>query len=253
LYYLNTISASTIITLTQSLDPDRDIITASYLDCEIDLNTIYSEQYQVLSAITSGVTSAVTTTDTVYYNTDHGKYEYYLDYETNNPETDMSFFLNGIKLTYGIDYYLSTTVNNRIILDGITLVISDIIYIVYTSDGMLEGDYSTITSHSKLLEWRVINPTTVNDRIDGNFLVDITENNDPNFTSTGVTTGVTVNYVDGQSEYNANIPLTIEANKSYIWRVTSKKVYSGILDNIFITDSVSRVGKFSANNTINSY
>ncbi|MDB4326202.1 hypothetical protein N9966_00135 [bacterium] len=65
-----TISADTIIVLTETLDPNRDIITASYLDCETDLNTIYSEKYQILSAITSGPTSAVTTSDKVYYNTE---------------------------------------------------------------------------------------------------------------------------------------------------------------------------------------
>ena len=127
-----TISADTIINLTQSLDPNRDIITASYLDCEIDLDTIYSEQYQVLSAVTSGVTSAVTTTDKVYYNTEQNKYEYYLDYNPADADTTMMFFLNGIKLTYGVDFYMSISVENRVILDGINLSLSDIIYVVYT-------------------------------------------------------------------------------------------------------------------------
>jgi hypothetical protein len=246
-----TISADTIINLTESLDPNRDIITASYLDCGTDLNTVYSEQYKILSAITSGPTSAVTTTDKVYYNTEQSKYEYYLDYTPDDAEDTMSLFLNGVKLTYGIDYYLSTSVNNRVIFDGITLVVSDTIYVVYTSDGTLEGDYD-IVNGDVILNWEV-NEVTVNDRLSGNFLVEITENDDPNFTSTGVTTGITVNYIGGQTEYDVNLPKTIEANKSYIWRVNSKKVYSGILDNIFITRSVSRIGKFKTNNEINSY
>jgi hypothetical protein len=246
-----TISADTIINLTESLDPNRDIITASYLDCGTDLNTVYSEQYKILSAITSGPTSAVTTTDKVYYNTEQIKYEYYLDYTPDDAEDTMSLFLNGVKLTYGIDYYLSTSVNNRVIFDGITLVVSDTIYVVYTSDGTLEGDYD-IVNGNVILNWEV-NEVTVNDRLNGNFLVEITENDDPNFTSTGITTGITVNYIGGQTEYNVNLPKTIEANKSYIWRVNSKKVYSGILDNIFITRSISRIGKFKTNNEINSY
>ena len=245
------ISADTIIQLTQTLDPNRDIITASYLDCEENLDTIYSEQYEILSAITSGVTSAVTTTDKVYYNTEQNKYEYYLDYEPSEPDTTMTLFLNGVRLTYGADYYMSTSVSNRVIFDSIILGISDIIYVVYSSDGNLEGDYDIIESLSDLV-WRV-SPTVVNDRLNGEFIVDISESSDPNFTSTGVTTGITVNYVNEQSEYSVTIPNTITAKKDYIWRVTSKKVYSGILDNIFITDSVSRVGKFSTNNKINSY
>ena len=245
------ISADTIIQLTQTLDPNRDIITASYLDCEENLDTIYSEQYEILSAITSGVTSAVTTTDKVYYNTEQNKYEYYLDYEPSEPDTTMTLFLNGVRLTYGADYYMSTSVSNRVIFDSIILGISDIIYVVYSSDGNLEGDYDIIESLSDLV-WRV-SPTVVNDRLNGEFIVDISESSDPNFTSTGVTTGITVNYVNEQSEYSVTIPNTITTKKDYIWRVTSKKVYSGILDNIFITDSVSRVGKFSTNNKINSY
>ena len=89
--------------------------------------------------------------------------------------------------------------------------------------------------------------------LNGNFLVQISESNDPNFTSTGVTTGITVNYFNDVTGYSVGLPTTLEANKDYIWRVNSKKVYSGILDNIFITNNVSRVGKFSTNNKINSY
>lgn len=245
------ISADTIIQLTQTLDPNRDIITASYLDCVNDLDTIYSEQYEVLSAITSGVTSAVTTTDKVYYNTEQSKYEYYLDYGPTDPEDTMTLFLNGIRLTYGVDYYMSITLSNRVIFDSIDLSINDIIYVVYSSDGKLEGDYETI-GESTFLSWQV-SPTIVNDRLSGEFIVDISESDDPNFTSTGVTTGITVSYVDGSSEYGVETPTTITAKKDYIWRVTSKKVYSGILDNIFTTSNVSRVGKFSTNNKINSY
>jgi|TARA_R110000803_G_scaffold44953_4_gene94938 hypothetical protein len=247
-----TIVSGTTIILSQPLDPLRDVITASYLDCLEDLDTIYSEQYQVLSAITSGATSAVTTTDKVYYNTSKNKYEYYLEYSPNEAETQMTLYLNGVRLTYGIDYYMSITVENRVIFNSISLSINDLIYIVYATDKTLEGDYEIVTGTSNL-DWRIINPTVVNEVLNGNFLVQISESNDPNFTSTGVTTGITVNYFNDVTGYSVGLPTTLEANKDYIWRVNSKKVYSGILDNIFITNNVSRVGKFSTNNKINSY
>lgn len=245
-----TISADTIIKLTKSLSPTKDIITASYLKCDTSLGSIYSEQYQILSAITSGPTSAVTTSDKVYFNTEQNKYEYYLDYTPGDAESDMSLFLNGVKLTYGLDYYMSTSVENRVIFDSIVLAVSDIIYVVYSSNGILEGDYNIVTS-SNSLEWRVT-PTTVNDRLNGSFLVEITESSNTSFT-TGLTTGITVNYVNNETDYGISIPSILEGNKSYIWRVNSEKVYSGILDNIFITRSVSRIGKFTTNNEINSY
>ncbi|MDB4326203.1 hypothetical protein N9966_00140 [bacterium] len=164
----------------------------------------------------------------------------------------MSLFLNGVKLTYGVDYYMSVSVDNRVIFDSTTLSISDIIYIVYTSDGILEGDYEIVVGDS-LLQWKSEPAPIINNRLNGEFIVDITESSDPNFTSTGVTTGITVSYSSELTEYSVGLPSTIEANKSYIWRVNSKKVYSGILDNIFITRSISRVGKFTTNNKINSY
>ena len=92
--------------------------------------------------------------------------------------------------------------------------------------------------------------------MDGYFIVDVTESNDPNFTSTGVTTGLTVNYLNQQFNYTVSLAeqdVNLKANKEYIWRVNSNKVYSGILDNIFITSNVSRTGKFKTNNEINSY
>jgi hypothetical protein len=245
------ISGDTTFVLIKGLDPLIDVITSSYLTSDLDFNIVYSEQYEILSAVTSGVTSAVTTTDKVYYNIEEGKFEYYLEYKpSKDVEKNMTLFLNGIKLTYGLDYYLSLSIENRLIFDGINLSIGDRLYAAYTNDGCLEGNYNTVT-YGSLLEWNV-SPTIVNDRLDGDFLVEVTEDSDPNFI-TGVTTGITVNYVDGESYYYVNLPPNLQANKNYIWRVTNKKVYSGILDNIFTTNSVSRIGKFSTNNKINSY
>lgn len=245
------LSGDTTFVLIKPLNPLFDIITSSYLSSNIDFNIVYAEQYQVLSAVTSGVTSAVTTTDKVYYNTEKGKFEYYLEYGTSDDlEKNMSLFLNGVKLTYGIDYYLSLSIENRLIFDSVTLSIGDRLYVAYTNDGGLEGNYNTVT-YGNLLEWKV-NSTIVNDRLNGEFIVEVTEDSDPNFI-TGVTTGITVNYIDGESYYYTNLPPNLQTNKNYIWRVTSKKVYSGILGNIFKTNSVSRIGKFSTNNKINSY
>lgn len=245
-----TVSADTIIQLTQPLVLNKDIITATYVDCDEDIDTIYSEQYEILSAVTSGVTSGVTTTDKVYYNTDQNKFEYYLDFQPDEAE-NIILYLNGIKLTYGLDFYISTSVNNRIIFDGINLTISDILYLVYVTDGSLSGDYDLVNADT-ILEWDTITPVVVNDRVDGQFLVEVTEVTDSTFSSTGKTE-VNVSYEDGVSRYSITIPTTLEANKNYIWRVTSNKVYSGLLGNIFNTYNTSKTGKFYTNNEINSY
>jgi len=88
--------------------------------------------------------------------------------------------------------------------------------------------------------------------VDGQFLVEVTELTDSTFSSTGKTE-VNVSYEDGVSRYSITIPTTLEANKNYIWRVTSNKVYSGLLGNIFNTYNTSKTGKFYTNNEINSY
>ena len=250
---------SVIMEVTDGYNSTVQEWTLSIFDChlfaDLNLDTIDSEEYQVLSAITSGLTPAVTTTDKIYYNTEQNKYAYYLDYNPADADTTMMFFLNGVNLTYGVDFYMSISVENRVIIDGINLSLSDIIYVVYNVSGGLEGDYETIKTKETSLAW-YSNNITVNDRLDGYFIVDVTESNDPNFTSTGVTTGLTVNYLNQQFNYTVSLAeqeVNLKANKEYIWRVNSNKVYSGILDNIFITSNVSRTGKFKTNNEINSY
>jgi hypothetical protein len=231
-----------IITLTQPLYPNKDVITATYIDCDSSGDVIYSEQYEILSGITSGATSGYTS-EKVYYNTDQNSYEYYLDFVSDGGE-DTLLFLNGVKLTYGLDYVLSVSVENRIIFKGVSLGINDIIFVAYFSNGSIEGNYGLVESQLSTLEWAVQNPIVVNDRLDGEFIVEITESNDTTFSSTATTKEVIVNYIDGETLFFTTIPDGLSENTKYIWRVTSKKVYSGLLGNIFTTESVSRVGKF---------
>ena len=238
------VSSSTIVTLSQPLTPSRDIVTFTYLNCDKTTDIMYSEKYKI-TGITSGATSAYTSDLKVYYNTTELKYEYYLDKVPEDPE-NIILFLNGIKLTYGLDFLISNTVNNRIILYGHSLTISDIIHVIYLGRGIVSGDYGLVTTKNPSLEWRVNSPLIITDRLNGEFLVEITDVSDPTFISTA-TTQVTVGYVDGGTSFSTTIPEDLNANTNYLWRVTSKKVYSGLLDNIFITESVSKVGKFYTN------
>jgi hypothetical protein len=249
--YDYTITDHVIVTLTQNLNEGKDIITATYLACDKDLTSLNSEFYSI-TGITSGTTSAHTPTEKVYYNTDYNTYEYYTDLELED-QANLLLFLNGIKLTYGIDYYFSISSKNRIIFNVVTLTLGDIIHVIYTVNDTLEGDYDLITNGT-ILEWEVTTPTKVTERFNGNFLVEITESSDINFTSTATTQQIIVNYTDNQTRYYTSIPTTgITANNTYIWRVTNNKVYNGLLDNIFTTSTTSLVGKFYTNNTINSY
>lgn len=245
-----TISENSILTLSQNLDPKKDILTVTYLTCDNTLDIIKSENY-LITGITSGSTSAYTPTEKVYYNTDHNTYEYYTEYDPTVIENTL-LFINGIKLTYGFDYYYSVSVNNRIIFDGINLLPNDIIHIIYTSSKINEGNYGLINSPNNILEWKV-NPTLVSNRFNGNFLVEVTDSTDKTFTSTATTKQIIVDYVNGGTNYTTQIPSGLTANETYIWRVTSNKVYSGLTDNIFTTKSISKVGKFSSGNGINSY
>jgi len=245
-----TISENVILTLSQNLDPNKDILTVFYLVCNKDLDIIRSENY-LITGVTSGSTSAYTPTEKVYYNTDHNTFEYYTEYDPQDNENTI-LFLNGVKLTYGFDYYYSITVNNRIIFDGVTLSPNDIINVIYNSSKIGEGDYGFINVPGNSLEWRV-NPTLVTDRFNGNFLVEVTESFDKTFTSTATTKQITVDYSNGQTIYETTIPTGLTANNTYIWRVTNNKVYSGLDDNIFTTTNISKVGKFSLGNGINSY
>lgn len=244
------ISENVILTLSQNLDPNKDILTVTYLVCNKNLDIIRSENY-LITGITSGSTSSYIPTEKVYYNTDHSTYEYYTEYESSGVENTL-LFLNGVKLTYGFDYYYSISVNNRIIFDGVILSPNDIINVIYTSSKIGEGNYGFINLPGNSLEWRV-NPTFVSNRFNGNFLVELTESFDKTFSSTATTKQIYVNYENGRTLYQTTIPTGLTANNTYIWRVTSNKVYSGLTDNIFTTTNISKVGKFSLGNGIKSY
>jgi len=241
------VTNKTVIRLVQPLTPLKDIITATYIQCDQELNSVYAEQYEILSAITSGTTASIG--DKVFYNTDQNKFEYYMDFEPEDGR-NILLYLNGIKLTYGLDFYMSTTIANRIIFDSVNLTIGDIIYLVYTSEGNLTGDYDLVNGDISL-EWET-SSIVVNDRLNGEFIVEITESSDTNFSSTGKTQTI-VEYEDEQTRYSSPIPQTLQANTNYIWRVISNKVYNGLLGNIFNTSTISRTGKFYTNNEINSY
>jgi len=246
-----TITNNVILTISENLDPNRDVITVTYLACDSTVDSISSEQY-LITGVTSGSTSAYVPTEKVYYNTDHSKYEYYTNYQSNGDENTI-LFLNGVKLTYGLDYYNSVTVNNRIIFDSTTLGSNDIIHVIYTYTNDSEGNYGYVNIPGKDLEWQVLIPTIVNERTDGNFLVEITESWDKTFSSTATTQQITVDYINNQSLYTASVPSGLIANNTYIWRVTNNKVYSGLLGNIFTKTNTSKVGKISFGNGINSY
>ena len=242
-----TLSGS-VITLSVGLTAD-DIITATYLDCDAEFSSLESENYQILSAITSGATSAVTTSDKVFYNTDFNKYEYYLETSPEEPE-NIILYLNGIRLTYGLDFYQSVSNPKRLIFDSATLNINDIVYIVYlVGDGDVEGDLGTVEISSPSVTWRVP-PTTVNDITDGYFRVEVTEDSDISYSSPIFTTEV--NYVDGVGDY-ATVTTGLEANKNYIYRIINYKRYYGLLNNIFTTTNISINGKIITNNLINAY
>jgi len=244
------LSNGNILNLSQNLDPNKDILSVTYLVCDKPLTSIKSEKY-LITGITSGTTSSYVSTEKVYYNTDHNSYEYYTNYEIVD-EVNILLFLNGVKLTYGFDYYVSVSVNNRLIFNS-NLNIGDIIYVIYDSDRIVSGDYNFVNTPNKVFEWLVTTPTLVNQRNDGNFIVEFTTSLDPTFSSTATTKQILVEYIDNNTLYSTQIPTGLTTNNIYIWRVTNNKVYYGLNDNIFTTTNISKVGKFSLGNGINSY
>jgi hypothetical protein len=245
-----TITDNVIITTSKPLDVDKDSITATYLACDRDIDSIKSEVYQI-TGITSGATSAYTSTEKVYYNTDHSKYEYYVDEEITDVDNTI-MYVNGVKLVYGLDFYRSVSVENRLIFNDTTLNVSDTIHVIYNVGDNVEGDYGVVGSGANSFEWIVSIPTVSNDRLGGDFVFEITNTSDKTFSSPIEQT--TVIYVDGVTDYSVNVDNTLfDSKTTYLWRVTSNKTYTGLLNNEYITTNVSKIGKFFTNNTINSY
>jgi hypothetical protein len=216
-----------------------DIITIVYT--RTSTQTIVSNSIQITNPITSGTTNNEGS-NKAYYNTTTGKYELY----TDNQILDGSriiLILNGITLTYNIDYYLSTTNKKRIILQG-TIMVDDIINIIYYP---IANVVNGITNNNNNINWYI---TTPPEKSNGEFSLEYSNSN--SFST--YTVNSTVPYAPLVTNYTSVLSLTGSVGTNWYYRVKNVKNYESICGDIISSTGYSETVRVQIqSNAINSY
>ncbi len=216
-----------------------DIITIVYT--RTSTQTIVSNSIQITNIITSGTTNNEGS-NKAYYNTTTGKYELY----TDNQILDGSriiLILNGITLTYNIDYYLSTTNKKRIILQG-TIMVDDIINIIYYP---IANVVNGITNNNNNINWYITTPPEKNN---GEFSLEYSNSN--SFST--YTVNSTVPYAPQVTNYTSVLSLTGSVGTNWYYRVKNVKNYQSICGDMISSTGYSETVKVQIqSNAINSY
>jgi hypothetical protein len=216
-----------------------DIITIVYT--RTSTQTIVSNAIQITNAITSGTTNNEGS-NKAYYNTTTGKYELY----TDNQILDGSriiLILNGITLTFNIDYYLSTTNKKRIILQG-TIMVDDIINIIYYP---IANVVNGITNNNNYINWYITTPPEKNN---GEFSLEYSNSN--SFST--YTVNSTIPYSPQVTNYTSVLSLTGSVGTNWYYRVKNVKNYQSICGDIISSTGYSETVKVQIqSNAINSY
>jgi hypothetical protein len=228
--YVLTISGSVI---------EGDIITIVYT--RTSNQTIVSNSIEISNPIVSGSTNGQGS-NKVYYNTSTSKYEVY----TDNQILDGSriiLILNGITLTYNIDYYLSTTNKKRIILNG-NIMVGDIINVIYYP---IANVINGITQNNNYINWYIPTPPQSSN---GEFALEYSNSN--SFST--YTVNSTVPYQRGVTSYTSILSLSGDVGTNWYYRVKNIKNYQSICGDLISSTGYSETVRVQIqSNAINSY
>jgi hypothetical protein len=230
--------SGTVLTFSGSV-VEGDIITIVYT--RTSNQTIVSNGIQITNPIVSGTTNNQGS-NKAYYNTTNSKYEVY----TDNQILDGSriiLILNGITLTYNIDYYLSTSNKKRIILNG-NIMVGDIINIIYYPvANIVDG----ITKNNNFINWYI--PTTPQTS-NGEFSLEYS--NSSSFST--YTVNSIIPYQTLVTDYTSVLNLTGSVGTNWYYRVKNVKNYQSICGDIISSTAYSETVRVQIqSNAINSY
>lgn len=225
-------------------------ITSGYVEMDDAITLVYSNQANTPPIQTEShkITSIANTTypsygQKVIYNTNKGKYEYWLDNETvNQPVVSV----NGQTLSNEIDFYVSSSNKRRLIFVD-NLQVDDIITVFYNA---ITSNGTDILSKNFSLSWSIPEPTTSNL---GYFLVQLANQNDISFSNT-VYSGITF-YGINQSFYTNEVSISGGTyGQKLLAKITNYKNYYTVLGELIQTSNESDIVTFTIKtNALNNY
>ena len=226
LIFLGTIHIGDIITIVYTKTPSPTLISDS-----ISINT----------TIPSGSTNSQGTYN-YFYNTTTNKYEIYTQ-RTPIINSNIIVILNGVTLSNNIDYYQSTTNQNRIILEG-TIMVGDIITIIYYPQANI---INGINYNSNIIKWYIPNQQN---QANGSFILQYSST--PTFSS--YTVSDTISYQPYITSYSGVLTLTGSVGITWYYRVENKKEYTSICGDLIESIAYSEIiPVVIQTNAINSY
>jgi hypothetical protein len=224
---------------------DNQLLTVTYVGINGSSSPLFTDQYLVSSEPNAGPTNTQTSSDKVFFNTDQGKFEFYLESEPQT--TDISLSLNGSLLSNGIEYFRSKTNNRRVILE-IDIEEGDILQAFYLpKTGLLGG----IDTNTPIFTWSIANAPIP--PISGEFTLEIADFSDEDFNT--ILYSGSADYINDVNTYTSQINLSgATAGDQFRYRIKNKKKYEPISGET-ITDIVySDVNTFELiSNQGNSY
>jgi hypothetical protein len=191
-------------------------------------STFKSETIEINSFIVEGSKDGEGS-NKAYFNTDSQKYEIYTNYRIKNKDS-LIVTINGVVLSNGVDYYVSTSNTKRIILEG-DLIVGDIINIVYDSG---ENLARTITQGFIDIDWYVVNEIHSNN---GEFIIEFAT--DKLFLN--VVQTETIPYETNVLNYTKRVTLNYSYGQVLFYRIRNVKTYTTLSGDDLVTENESDV------------
>ena len=229
----------------------RDIITVTYLvgpqSFLSSLGQLRNDFFEIETFQVTGFTTNVTasTVNIVNNNTVKGTQEAFLQNDVDG-RSNVVVVVNGKTLAQNLEYYLSTTTKNKIIFNPNNSLIKkdDILSFWYFKTKLNDDtDLGTLRENKVPIKWSV-NPLPEERYNTGEFILEVTETSDTNWTSLFYTK--TIKYVSGSYGYE-DLVENLTVNKDFKFRVIFKKTYKNILDEDIINSS-EVIGYFNTKN-----
>ena len=242
-----------LLTITSGVTIEsRDVVQAYYnkgvtSENVPSLSELIRLEVFVVTGITTGFQSSFSATtyeNFVNYNQDNDRQEVFLK-EKIDTSVQPVMTVNGINLSYQIDFFKSNEVENKLVMNvGKELNVGDVVSVFYYNSGVNNpGDLGVLYTDKPEIFWST--PTNLNK---GAFsysymYVEVTDRDDVLFENL-ITSGET-RYENNTGEYSQIIgPITTKSIDNYIYRVKFVKTFVDSYKNEYNTYNYSDVGSF---------
>lgn len=231
--------SGTVVTMNDDILPD-DIITVISTTNGTGKSLMTTNLFIDTPPI-SGATNEQND-NTYYFNTTTQKYEIYATVKPSESDS-LIVMINGVTLANGVDFYLSVSDPNRVILEG-DLVLGDIITMVYYPQAsVVNGINSNDTLVSFMIEQI---PTKPN----GAFILEVADTK----VFTNIVFTANTPYMVGVTAYGIPLTVTGSVGTQLYYRVKNEKNYVTLCGTIISAATYSdTIPIIIQSNTINSY